>query len=235
MMVVDKLWEQSSKLSDNYSIEFYEKDIALVKNIFKYPELMLKFQELLSTWESVGSAKPGLMSLKMPPWTVCHIVDGLFEWDYIDTESESEYIYFYDGNTTKWNDQPESIVTNDCYLPHTDDSECDGRTIIGLVNLNPRIVKTGFWSYKGEMIPDLETIDEYYDYANSATKENYKDRINSGTLDHKFDIEYGFNDAIFYNSGILHQPHIDKFYTRENPRIMFRCTFILDEDDDCDV
>ena len=47
MMVVDELWEQSSKLSDNYSIEFYDNDIALVKNIFKYPELVLRFQKLL--------------------------------------------------------------------------------------------------------------------------------------------------------------------------------------------
>lgn len=235
MMVVDELWEQSSKLSDNYSIEFYDNDIALVKNIFKYPELVLRFQKLLSTWESAGSAKPGLMSLKMPSWTVFHIADDLFEWDYKYELFESEYILFYDGNTTKWNDKPDNIVTNECYLPHTDDSECDGCTIIGLVNLNPRIVKTGFWSYMGEMMPDSEMIDDYYEYASSATKENYKDKINNGILDHKFNIEYGFNDAIFYNSGILHQPHIDKFYTRENPRIMFRCSFTLDEDDDCDV
>ena len=174
MMVVDELWEQSSKLSDNYSIEFYDNDIALVKNIFKYPELVLRFQKLLSTWESAGSAKPGLMSLKMPSWTVFHIADDLFEWDYKYELFESEYILFYDGNTTKWNDKPDNIVTNECYLPHTDDSECDGCTIIGLVNLNPRIVKTGFWSYMGEMMPDSEMIDDYYEYASSATKENYK-------------------------------------------------------------
>ena len=60
-MVLDELWEQSSQLSDEYSIEFHKGEIALVKNIFKYPEMVLKFQKLLSVWESTGSAKPGLM------------------------------------------------------------------------------------------------------------------------------------------------------------------------------
>ena len=234
MIVLDKLWEESSKLSDDYDIDLYQGEIALVKNIFKNPELVLKFQKLLSVWESVGSAKPGLMSLKMPSWTSCHIADELFDWDYIEDKTESEYIYFYDGNTTKWNDKPDNVVTNQCYLPHVD-SDRAGYEIIGLVNLNQKNVRTGFWSYMGEMKPDEELVDEYYDYSNDVTEKNYKDKINNGILNHEFDVEYGFNDAIFYHSRLLHQPHIDNFYTRENPRIMFRTCYTLDEDDDCDV
>lgn len=234
MMVLDELWEQSSQLSDEYSIELYKGEIALVKNIFKYPEMVLKFQKLLSVWESVGSSKPGLMSLKMPPWTASHIADELFDWDYDDEGTDVEYIYFYIGNTTKWNETPSSIVTNECRLPHTD---CDSHAyqIIGLVNLNEKNVKTGFWSYKGEMQPEEELLDEYYDYSRNTTKENYKNRINNGVLDHEFDVEYGFNDAIFYPARMLHQPYIDKFYTRENPRIMFRVFYRLDEDNNRDV
>ena len=107
-------------------------------------------------------------------------------------------------------------------------------SIIGLVNLNQRKVKTGFWSFKGEPAPCYESLSEYYDYSATITKETFHDKINDGIIDHLFDHEYGFNDALFYNSRLLHQPHIDNFYTRENPRIMFRMFFNpeLDENDD---
>lgn len=234
MKTLDDIWAYSSQLNENYTVEEHDEDITIVRNIFKYPDLVLDFQKLLSVWESTGSGKPGLMSLKMPWWTPVHIAEEIFDWGYDDERSESEYIYFYTGNVVKYNKDPNSIVSNQCLLPHNDAEDNVNPVILGVVNLNQRNVRTGFWSFKGEVFLDEELTKEYYDYSSDITKETFNSRINDGTIDHLFDHEYGFNDAIFYDSRILHQPHIDDFYTRENPRIMYRVSFTLEPEDELD-
>jgi hypothetical protein len=238
MKTLDKIWEMCSTINPNFKIEEKQEEIVIVRNIFKYPEKMRDFQDLLSKWESCGNAKPGLMSLKMPFWTGNHIAENVLDLkNYMPNSTECEYIYFYWNNTMKFNRNPTSLQTGNCLLPHNDpaspgDEESD--SIIGLVNLNDRPVRTGFWTMNGKMYGDEETLDELGDYVFDIDESNYNQKINNGILDNVLNIEYSFNDAIFYNARLLHQPWIDKFYTRDNPRIMFRFSFNMNNDVDDD-
>ena len=238
MKTLDNLWEMCSTINPEFKVEDYREDITVVRNIFKYPEKMRDFQDLLSKWESCGNSKPGLMTLKMPAWTGNNIAENVIELDdYSPDATEVEYIYFYWNNTMKFDRNPTSLQTGNCLLPHNDPPEPGNdqkESILGLVNLNERPVRTGFWTMNGKMYGDEETLDELGDYTVDIDEKNYKERVNNGILDNELNIEYSFNDAIFYNARLLHQPWIDKFYTRDNPRIMLRLSYNIFCDDDID-
>ena len=72
---------------------------------------------------------------------------------------------------------------------------------------------------------------EYNEYTSTINAENFEEKTNS-TLKKAFDVTYGFNEAIFYDSIAFHSPVIDKYYTRENPRIMMRLSYVLDEEEE---
>jgi len=245
MKTLDKIWEKCSIINPDFKIEEPLEDVLIVRQVFKYPERMLDFQTLLSKWESCGNAKPGLMSLKMPFWTGNIFAREVFKMEsFMEQFTETEFIYFYWNNTMKFADgleDPKNLQTGNCLLPHNDPPQPGDEiheSIIGLVNLNPRPVRTGFWEMNGKMYGDEDTLDELSDYVADITEENYEERINNGVLDNVKNIEYSFNDALFYNSRLLHQPWIDKFYTRDNPRIMLRVSYnILEEgfeDEECE-
>lgn len=231
METIDNLFNHCSQISDNYESVEYSDDILLVKNIFKFPEKMLQFEKLLTKWESRGNAKPGMMTLKLPYWTGNEIATRVLNLDnYVETINEVEFIYFYYNNICL-DSNIYDLRSNNCFLPHTDPGPTRNVTnIIGLINLNQRPVKTGFWKFKGNLTDNDESLsDEYTEYTDTINYDNYHEKVNNGILDNVFNIEYNFNDAIFYNSLCYHQPIIDKFYTRENPRIMMRLCFVLDE------
>ena len=101
--------------------------------------------------------------------------------------------------------------------------------------MNHRDVSTRFWTFDGCYLEDTEELcDEYYSYVSTINSKNFEEKTNS-TLKKAFDVTYGFNEAIFYDSRAFHSPVIDKYYTRENPRIMMRLSYVLNDglDDDC--
>lgn len=223
MNTLDDLYKKCFVINENIEIEDYDNGLSIIRNVFKYPELVLKFQTLLSKWDSCNNAKPGLMSLELPYWTVKYAFKQIFGSDFdCDWQScKTEFIYFYWNNTAK--DAPkEDLRSNNCLLPHTD-SWLDEEILISLVNLNHRPVKTAFWKFDEksyEHLPPDES--EYSKYYKIITEENIDVVLKEGRLEKEFQIQYNFNEGIIYPANRYHQPIIDKFYTRENPRILLR-------------
>jgi len=232
METLDKLFRHCAQVNEDAIEEGYNEHILVVKNILKYPEKMFEFQKLLSKWESRGNSKPGIGSLQLPYWTANYIGEELIRQ--LEDEdvfmapnaSTSEFYYFYHNNICL-DASIDTLISNNCVLPHTDPSD-DGMCMIGLINLNNRPVRTGFWKYKGSLIEyDEEIAQDYTNYAANINPSNYDEKVNNGILDKAFEVEYGYNDAIFYNARLFHNPVIDTYYTRENPRVMMRLCFIL--------
>lgn len=236
METIDTYFRYCCEISEDSEETQYNDYVIHVKNVFKDPYRMLKFQSLLTKWESCHNAKPGIMSLKLPYWTAELIADDLLGLpDHDDFLNESEFYYFYYNNTGMDSGGIDNLRSNNCVLPHTDPGKRRETNIIGLINLNQREVSTGFWKFKGNLMEETEKIaDEYNIYSSQITYSNYHQKINNGILDKDCDVKFGFNEAIFYDSKCFHQPNIDKYYTRENPRIMMRLSYVLDgEEEEC--
>lgn len=232
MNTLDNLYEQCFIVNDDAIIDEHDDGLIIVKNIFKNPNLIINFQNLLSKWESCNSAKPGMMSLNLPYWTANYVLRQLFDFECEWRDSQTEFIYFYWNNSAR--DSPsDDLRSNNCLLPHTD---ADGsmRSLIFLVNLNHRPIRTGFWKFDGSKYETLSPDKSiYYKYSEGINESNIDMMTNNGKLDKEFDIEYHFNEAIMYPANRFHQPIIDTFYTRETPRILLRyCYNLADEFDD---
>ena len=79
----------------------------------------------------------------------------------------------------------------------------------------------------GEVIGDMDLTDELTEYYQDIDLSNLEEKTNNGILDNVLNVEYNFNEALFYDTKAFHQPWIDHFYTRDNPRIMLRLSFDL--------
>ena len=232
METVDEIWNWATELNPDFEEEELTEYLTIYKNVFKYPDRVLEFQKLLTKWESSMSARPGLTSLVLPYWTGKDIVDNLLDYDNELQISENhidvEYIYFYANNTQKFRSSEslnEDLYTGNCLLPHNDSSTDEIDSHIFLLNLNNRPVRTGFWSMNGEVVADMDLNDELSEYCDTIDINNLEEKTNNGILDNVLNIEYNFNEALFYNGKAFHQPWIDNFYTRDNPRIMLRIAF----------
>lgn len=234
METIDTYFRYCAQISKDHQRTIRSGRVTHIKNVFEDPYRMLKFQSLLTKWESCSNSKPGIMSLKMPYWTAEIIADEILELPEHDSfRNESEFYYFYYNNTCMETDT-DNLISNNCVLPHTDpDNDRDLSTIIGLINLNHRDVSTAFWRFKGRLMEDTEEFaDEYNEYSSGINYDNYDEMACCSTLYKAFEITYGFNEAIFYDSKLFHSPVIDKYYTRENPRIMMRLSYVLDEEEE---
>jgi len=232
MNTLDDLYKKCFVVSDDVSVDEHDDGLLVIKNLFKNPNLIINFQNLLSKWESCNSAKPGIMSLQLPYWTANYVLRQLFDFECKWRSSQTEFIYFYWNNSAR-DSSPDDLRSNNCLLPHTDDNR-SMESLIFLVNLNHRPIKTGFWKFNGTRYETLSPKESmYYKYSEGINEDNIDIMTNNGKLDKEFDIEYHFNEAIMYPASRFHQPIIDTFYTRETPRILLRyCYNLANECDD---
>ena len=235
METIDSYFRYCAEISKDFYKTEYNQHVLHIKNVFKDPYRMLKFQSLISKWESCGSYKPGIMSLELPYWTGKVISDDLLPEfkDINDYFNQVEFCYFY-YNNTGLDSAKDDLRTNNSPLPHTDGHHDTNTNIfICLINLNNRNVSTAFWKYDKSLLEDsMELTDGFNNYASKITYDNYKQKTNNGILDKDFEISYGFNEAIFYDARCFHQAILDKDWTRENPRIMMRLRYNIDKKDD---
>ena len=230
MQTLDKVFKETFIIDSN--IETIEKEYTYhFKNVFKDVNAVLDFEKKLTKWESCDGAKPGFNTLKLPMWTSYYIAHQMLpdnisiinEEDIMNIRDSSlEFNYFY-YNNTGWDKGNNSLVANNCLLPHTDPTY-EHDTFIILFNLNQRPVKTCFWTFDNKRRVDSDEENKLLmDYTNSFTYDNFNHKMSEGRLKKQFCIEYGFNEAILYNANRLHSPVIDDYWTRENPRCMLRC------------
>ncbi len=234
MKTVDEIWNWATELNPDVQMEELTEYVTIAKNVYKYPDRVLEFQKLLTKWESSVSERPGITTLPLPYWTSTNIIENLLGYgadEYEQSSSEVEYIYFFRNNTQKFKSNEslnKELYTGNCLLPHNDSSDDEIESRIFILNLNKRPVRTGFWSMNGEVIGDENLTDELIEYYNDINLGNLEEKTNNGILDNILNVEYNFNEAIFYNGKAFHQPCIDNFYTKDNPRIMFRIGFDLE-------
>lgn len=240
MNTLDTLYEKCFSVNKKYikTIIDDRKHAPVIKisNVFDNPDLVLKFQKYINKWESSGSSKPGIMGIGFPYWTANHIFKEIFKVDLYEyrKESETEFIYFYKDNACIDEQNLNNLASNNCLLPHTDgwiEPDSIKRTIIMIVNLNKKKIKTGFWKFLNYDNDYLENQNDYFDYTTKITYENIDEYTNNGVLDKKFDVEYSYNEGIIYYADMYHQPIIEETYSRENPRILFRITCNIDIED----
>ena len=228
MRTVDEIWDWAAEVNPDVQIEKLTDYVSIARNVYKYPDRLLEFQNLLTKWESFSGERPGVNTLPLPAWTGRHIINNIFgdhdENDYILDKDEPEFIYFYKNNKKKFDNAPlsEVLYSGNCLLPHHDAVDDDIEERIYLVNLNHRSIKTGFWSFNNEVLLYDKDQDYFDNYTDEINLDNYHEKINNGILDQVLNVEYHFNEAIFYRARALHNPVIDDFYTRENPRITLR-------------
>ena len=236
METIDEIWKWSSEINQECIVERITDYVSIARNVYKYPDRVLEFQELLCRWETWETARPGMTSLVLPAWLSKNLIEEVFDMDdseRVISSCEPEFLYFYRDNIQKHDNIPldEDLQTGNCLLPHNDYVDDNTESIIFLVNLNHRTVKTGFWSFNEEVLQYEDTDEEVNEYARSIDLHNYHEKTNNGILDNVLNVEYNFNEAIVYNARALHQPWIDDFYTRQNPRIMLRFPFDLSQEE----
>ena len=236
METIDEIWKWSSEINPECRVERITDYVSIARNVYRYPDRILEFQGLLSRWEAWGTARPGMSTLVLPAWISKNVIEDVINVDdseQIISTCQPEFLYFYRDNIQKHRNIPldEDLQTGNCLLPHNDFVDDHLESIIFLLNLNHRTVKTGFWTFNEEVLQYEDTAEEMNEYARSIDLHNYHEKTNNGILDNVLNVEYNFNEAIFYNGRSLHQPWIDNFYTRENPRIMLRIPFDLSQEE----
>ena len=117
-------------------------------------------------------------------------------------KDEPEFVYFYKNNKKKFDNAAlsEVLYTGNSLLPHHDIIDDNAEARICLVNLNHKLIKTGFWSLNGKVLMYEEDLDYFDDYTDEINLDNYHEKINNGILDQVLNVEYHFNDAIFYRA-----------------------------------
>ena len=68
METIDEIWKWSSEINPECKVDRITDYVSIARNVYKYPDRVLEFKELLSRWESWGSARPGMTSLVLPEW-----------------------------------------------------------------------------------------------------------------------------------------------------------------------
>lgn len=204
-------------------------DIFIIENFFESPELVLSFQEKLDKWDtnSFGTLKPGI-EVYLPPWVPNPLLKNLnrklnLTPNYYDYSCQVNFNYFFNSESLeKSNDFRTKGI-----LPHTDEFfevNSKNKTYIFLLNLNKSPVVTNFWEYFEKKYE--ESQEQRLDYDEYVKKFNINNTQNEKNLKVYYECEYNFNTAILYPANMYHSPYIDKKYTSEFPRIMFRIQYV---------
>lgn len=112
-------------------------------------------------------------------------------------------------------------------LPHHDsiDFVNEQKTYVCLINLNDYPIYTNFWSFNGKT---LMIDDSYNIFINKINKE-YEDKKKIKKIPENLSlihtIKYEPNQALVYNSSLLHNANIKEKYTNSSPRTTLRLFF----------
>lgn len=229
MYTLDDEFNKSFGPNRRLQIECEHDDIFLIKNFFESPELVLEFQKKVNKWKtnSFGTLKPGIESY-LPPWIPNVILENLnrklnLNPDYKQYSCQVNFNYFFNSEDL---DKNKDLRTK-CILPHTDEvfkSDSKTKVYIFLLNLNKSLVTTKFWKFRDKKYE--ETEEERFQYCDYVKENSSKDSINNEDLQVYYECKYDFNTAILYPANMYHSPYIDKEYTIESPRIMFRIQYV---------
>ena len=133
--------------------------------------------------------------------------------------------FLYYGQRKKFDKLQSSNGTFD--LPHHDSIDVENLYVL-LINLNDYPISTNFWSFEGNSL----MMDNSYNIFIEKINKEYKNQKESLkipetlSLDHA--VTYEPNQALIYNSSLLHNANIEEKYTYSSPRTTLRLFFSCD-------
>lgn len=221
----------------------------LIDNFFEDFKSAKKFLFDLQKWKSTSfqiHSKSGWESL-LPSWVGRYLLQKFVHCNKIsdDLFSYSAIVdyRFNNSNEDVWN------LSHSTYFPHYDSISDDYVQFICLVNLNEVPVCTNFYTYKNNNFCNEELRESWikYDFEmNEKLKELYKNQkistdkvknflyLNPEDMKHKFSysLTYNPNQAIVYQSNMLHSPNVPKNFNIQKPRALLRISFLCKRTND---
>jgi hypothetical protein len=206
--------------------------IFKIKNFFKYPTKAKEFLLSLPKWDCDdldNNKKPG-MEIFLPVWANDYLTQQTFNLHNICPVYKTNALVnmHYYGMKRKKNSLESSNGIFD--LPHHDYSsgENDLDCFVLLINLNEYEIITEFWKFNNK---ELMINDQYNNFITKFQKDNEGKELKSLKIPKELNLshqaKYNFNEAIIYNSALLHNANVIESYTRENPRITLRYMYFL--------
>lgn len=206
-----------------------KSDIFTIKNFFVDFNLAKNFLSNLNKWECDFydfTTKSG-METTLPSLVGMYLYDksslktNIKDFNLISVDIN----FLYYGQIKKFNKLQSSNGIFD--LPHHDSIDIDKerKTYVLLINLNDFPIYTNFWSYSGKFLMNDHSYDNFINNVNKEYEVNRENKKIPSDLSLEYSIKYEPNQALIYNSSLLHNANIEEKYTYSSPRITFRLFF----------
>lgn len=231
MKTLNSQFYSSCKPSNSKIIEL-KKDIFTIKDFFVDFDSAKNFLSNLNIWECDlydNTAKSGLQS-ELPLLTGYYLYDRSSLRENIKNFSflSANVNFLFHGQRKKFGKMQSSNGTFD--LPHHDniDFSDEQKKYVCLINLNDYPIYTNFWIFNEK---SLMTDYSYIDFIKKINKE-YSDerkiRKIPDNLSLNYSVEYHPNQALIYNSSLLHNANIEQKHSYSSPRTSLRIFFQSD-------
>ena len=228
MNTLNSKFYSSCKPSDSKIIKL-KKDIFTIKDFFIDFDSAKSFLSDLNRWECDMydfTTKSGMESI-LPSLTGYY----LYETSSLRNNAENfslqsiDVNFLFYGQTKKFNMLHSSNGTFD--LPHHDsiDFANEQKTYVCLVNLNDYPIYTNFWSFNEKSLMDDDSYNIFISKVNEEYRDKKKIKKIPENLDLKYTIKYDSNQALIYNSSLLHNANIKEKYSYSSPRTTLRLFF----------
>lgn len=228
MNSINKEFYSTCKPSSNKLFKI-KGEIFSIENFFVDFENAKKFLSNLNIWECDHydlTTKSGLQSI-LP--SSCGIY--LFDLSSLSTYIENFHLEYIDVNFMYYKQKKKFDMvqsSNGTFdLPHHDNIDYPNspKKYVFLVNLNDCPISTNFWSFNNK---ELMCDNSYLKFINEVNSLYKQKKENIDVSEHLFmnkSITYQPNQALMYNSSLLHNADIEKKYNLNLPRTTFRMFF----------
>ena len=208
------------------------KIIKLEKDFFVDFDSAKSFLSNLDRWECDmydNTAKSGMES-ELPLLTGCYLYDKSSLKNNAKNfrlESINVNFLFY-GQRKKFDLMQSSNGTFD--LPHHDyiDFGDEQKKYVCLINLNDYPIYTNFWLFNGKSSMTDNSYNIFINKVNKEYRDERKIKKIPENLSLNYSIEYNPNQALIYNSSLLHNANIKEKHSYSSPRTSLRIFFQSD-------
>ena len=231
MNTLNSRFYSSCKPSDSKIIKL-KKDIFTIKDFFVDFDSAKSFLSNLNRWKCDMydfRSKSGMES-ELPSLTGCYLYDKSSlkknAKNFI-LESINVNFLFY-GQRKKFDKMQSSNGTFD--LPHHDDIDFsdEQKKYVCLINLNDYPIYTNFWLFNGKSLMTDNSYNTFIEKVNKEYRDERKIKKIPENLSLNYSIEYHPNQALIYNSSLLHNANIEEKHSYSSPRTSLRIFFKSD-------
>lgn len=229
-MALSEQFKEYCKPNLNSKVQEIDDGIYIIEDFFINPIKSSNFFKSLDRWDCddlANSTKSG-MECFLPFWSSTYLMSDILKKNNFFVISDDKCIinmHYY--QMKKRHDS--YLSSNGTFdMPHHDhiSKHNNMEAYVLIVNLNEFDIKTNFWQFN-----DKKKMDNY-DYINFSSHFIEKNK-NKNIFDVKMpkeiricnEVNYKFNEAIIYNSSLLHNASVIKDYTKDDPRVTLNYHF----------